>query len=87
MKYKIFYINLDRVPERRVFMNNEFQKVGLTARSGFLPLMPRSKVPYLMWVFGRVLVIVGHCQKARSRVLKAIGRYGSWRWILELMLP
>lgn len=29
MKYKIFYINLDRVPERRAFMNNEFQKVGL----------------------------------------------------------
>lgn len=29
MKYEIFYINLDRVPERRAFMDSEFQKIGL----------------------------------------------------------
>ncbi len=35
MKYKVFYINLDRVPERRAFMDSEFQKIGLNGAIRF----------------------------------------------------
>lgn len=35
MKSKSIYINLDRVPERRVFMQSQFQKVGLNSVDRF----------------------------------------------------